>query len=419
MVGEDTNKLVVYLAAISRKLQDPLAVLIQSSSAAGKSSLLNGVLALVPNEDRVMYSAMTGQSLFYMGESDLKHRVLAIAEEDGVAQAAYALKLLQSEGELTIASTGKEASTGRLVSHAYRVEGPVALMLTTTAIDVDEELLNRCLVVAVDEERPQTRAIHERQRQAQTPMGLAERGRREAIIARHQNAQRLLRPVLVANPYAQFLGFPDVTPRTRRDHPKYLALIRAITLLHQHQREPKSTVVDGHRIEYIETELSDIAVANRIAHEVLGRSIDELPPQTRRLLELLHELVAEVATARGIERDDVRLTRREIRAFTGMGDTQAKTHLRRLRDLEYVRGRAWPALDCTSTSYYGTAAATAVDRLPGLIEVDAIKQRYDAGRAGPDGQKAGLGGQKAVAGRPVVGARSAGGRGGSSGRNDV
>jgi hypothetical protein len=60
--------------------------------------------------------------------------------------AAYALKLLQSEGVLTIASTGKDAATGKLVTHEYRVEGPVMIFLTTTAIHLDEELLNRCLV---------------------------------------------------------------------------------------------------------------------------------------------------------------------------------------------------------------------------------------------------------------------------------
>src|SRR5690606_739301 len=48
LVGETTNKLVTYLAAVSRKQERPLAVLIQSSSAAGKSALMNAVLALVP-----------------------------------------------------------------------------------------------------------------------------------------------------------------------------------------------------------------------------------------------------------------------------------------------------------------------------------------------------------------------------------
>ena len=98
MVGEETNKLVGYLAAVSRHLESPLAVVVQSSSAAGKSSLMDAVLAFVPEEERIQYSAMTGQALYYMGEMDLKHKVLAIVEEEGASRAAYALKLLQSEG---------------------------------------------------------------------------------------------------------------------------------------------------------------------------------------------------------------------------------------------------------------------------------------------------------------------------------
>jgi DNA primase catalytic core len=119
VVGEETNKLVGYLAAVSRKLEDPLAVVIQSSSAAGKSSLMDAVLAFVPEEERVKYAAMTGQSLFYMGETNLRHKILAVVEEEGASRASYALKILQSEGELTIASTGKDPETGKLVTHEY------------------------------------------------------------------------------------------------------------------------------------------------------------------------------------------------------------------------------------------------------------------------------------------------------------
>jgi len=134
-----------------------LAVVLQSSSAAGKSSLMDAVLSLMPEEERVKYSAMTGQSLFYMGQTNLKHKILAIVEEEGASRASYALKLLQSEGELTIASTAKDPATGNLVTQEYRVEGPVMIFLTTTAIQIDEELLNRCLVLAVDENRHRRR----------------------------------------------------------------------------------------------------------------------------------------------------------------------------------------------------------------------------------------------------------------------
>src|ERR1700728_1084351 len=209
VVGEETNKKIGYLAAVSRLLDAPLAVMVQSASAAGKTALMEAVLALMPEEHRVQYSAMTGQSLFYMGQTDLKNKVLALVEEEGAQRAAYALKLLQSEGTLTIASTGKDAATGKLVTHQYCVEGPVMIFLTTTAIEVDEELLNRCLVLTVNEDREQTRAIHRAQREAQTLEGLLARSQRQDILHLHRTAQRLLKPIAVVNPFADKLSFPD------------------------------------------------------------------------------------------------------------------------------------------------------------------------------------------------------------------
>jgi DNA primase len=336
MVGEETNLMAAYLAATSRKLEGPLAILVQSTSAAGKSALMDSVLSLIPPEERIRYSAMTGQSLYYLGETNLQHKILAIAEEEGVRQAAYALKLLQSDGELTIASTAKDEASGNLQTRQYTVKGPVMLMLTTTAIDVDEELMNRCLVLSVNESREQTAAIHARQRAKRTLQGLLERAGRDALMQLHHNAQRLLANVQVVNPYANALTFVADKTRTRRDHTKYLALIDAIALLHQHQREVKTAERNGQQVRYIEATREDIAQANAIAHEVLGRTLDELPAQTRKLLSLIRALVEARARGKRIKPAQVRFTRRDVREATGWSDNQLKVHCARLADMEYL-----------------------------------------------------------------------------------
>lgn len=416
VVGEAVNIQTGYLACVSRLLDRPLAVIIQSSSAAGKSSLMDAVLSLMPGDAQVRYSAMTGQSLFYMGETNLKHRILAIAEEEGAATASYALKLLQSDGEVTIASTGKDASTGNLVTQQYRVEGPVMLFLTTTAIDIDEELMNRCLVLTVDESREQTRAIHALQRRRQTLAGLLADEDRAATLALHRNAQELLAPVHVVNPFADSLTFLDDKTRTRRDHMKYLTLIRAIALLHQHQRQVRSVTHRGHELRYIEVAESDIALANALAHEVLGRTLDELPPQTRRLLGMVHGWAMEECARLALRRADLRFTRRQIREVTGWGDTQLKVHLGRLADLEYVlvhrmkagQGHEYELL-------YDGEGEDGARFVMGLAAPEAPEHAYDAQRSGPEAQRS-------APGRGVAGARSAGGRGGeiaAEGRKSV
>lgn len=368
VVGEETNKLCGYLAAVSRKLDRPLAIIIQSTSAAGKTSLMEAVLELMPEEEKIKYSAMTGQSLYYLGESELKHKILAIVEEEGAEKASYALKLLQSEGELTIASTGKD-DNGRLKTEEYHVEGPVMIFLTTTAIDIDEELLNRCLVLTVDESREQTQAIHELQRNADTLAGLRHRIDRAQIMNTHKNAQRLLRSLHVVNPFAPQLTFRSDRTRTRRDHVKYLALIRTIALLHQYQRPVKR----DRSLEYIEVTLADVAAANRIAHEVLGRSLDELPPQTRRLLGLLQDLVKERCETKGLDVDQCVFTRREVRAFTGWSEFQTRTHLNKLQEMEYVL----PHYGARGQSFvyelaFDGDAETEKPQLIGLIDVERL-----------------------------------------------
>lgn len=199
------------------------------------------------------------------------------------------------------------------------------------------ELANRCLVLAVDEDRGQTRAIHAAQRQAHTLTGVLAEAERRRIVKVHQDAQRLLQSVLVVNPYAPQLGFADERTRSRRDHAKYLNLIRAVALVHQHQRPRRTALTPlGEEVVYIEVTPADIAVANRLAHDVLGRSLDELAPQTRRLLELINKLVGERCAAEGVGRPDVRFWRREVRGFCGWSDFQVRTHLGRLVELEYV-----------------------------------------------------------------------------------
>jgi hypothetical protein len=335
-VGEETNKKVSYLAAVSRLLAKPLAIVVQSSSSAGKSALMEAVLDFIPEEHREEYTAMTGQALFYMGQKNLKHKILAIAEQQGAEAASYPLKLLQSEGKLNIASTGKDPVSGKLVTHEYAVEGPVMLFLTTTAHEVDEELMNRCLVLAVNEDREQTQAIHQKQREAQTLEGLKARTRRNKIVRLHRNAQRLLRPVDVVIECLKERRFPDTMTRTRRDHMKFLTLIQAIALLHQHQREIKTSVEEDVRLEYIEATEADVKLAWELASHVLMRSLDDVQTQTRRLLLLIDKMVTAECERLEIERLDYRFTRATVRQFTGWGDSQLKKHLSRLEDLEYL-----------------------------------------------------------------------------------
>ena len=191
-------------------------------------------------------------------------------------------------------------------------------------------------MLSVDENREQTRAIHDQQRHNETLAGLLTGKRSSSVRKLHQNAQRLIRPLLVVNPLADRLRFCDDQARRRRDHMKYLALIRSIALLHQYQRPVKTVVVEDETVQYIEVTAGDIGLANRLADQVLGKSIDELPPQTRRLLLELHGFISGQCDELEIDQREHRFTRRMIRESLGWNQTALKKHLDRLLEMEFI-----------------------------------------------------------------------------------
>jgi hypothetical protein len=178
-----------------------------------------------------------------------------------------------------------------------------------------------------------TEKILTKQRQSHTMAGMMNKLAAKKIINKHLAAQRLLQPIRVINPYGDLLSFASKSLRARRDHMKYLNLILTITFLFQHQRPRQTMDYDGEKEEYILVTLDDIAKANEIAAEVLGRSLDELSPSSRKLLILIKNM-SEQKAEKGME--EITFTRRDIREFSGWSDFQVKTHIRQLEELEYI-----------------------------------------------------------------------------------
>ena len=222
-------------------------------------------------------------------------------------------------------------------------------------------------------------------------------------------AQRLLQPLAVVKPYAKHLTFLDDRTRTRRDHEKYLTLIDVIALLHRPQRILRTAQFGNETVRYIEATLQDVAAANRLAHEVLGRTLDELPPQTRRLLQLVVEMVNEQCAAQQLCRAQYRFSRRQVRERTRWGDTQLKIHLARLVELEYLlvhRGGRGQSFEY-ELLFDGPADSTGAHR-SGLIDVEVLRSQCGAQHYNP--QRSGLNAEWSESGRPSVGTSSAGSR---------
>ena len=230
--------------------------------------------------------------------------------------------------------------TGKMKTEHYTVHGPIAVLLTTTNPDLDEETQSRFLTLTIDESEAMTQRIFESQRHADTLDGVLMQMDRTAIERKHHTAQRLLEPVMVINPYAKQLSFPSRSLRARRDNKKYQMLIKAIAFLHQHQRKIRAVKRGDQELRYIEVIKDDIRKANSLALHVLGHSLDELSAPARNLLKQIHAMVKDVCEREGIKSIDYVFTRKTIRDVTAWSDFQVRTHIKELETLEYLKCRA-------------------------------------------------------------------------------
>ncbi|KAA1246524.1 hypothetical protein [Aquimarina sp. RZ0] len=284
VIGEETNRLLMYLIFTSRKRQQPLHVISLGSSGTGKTHLQSSVGELIPEEERVSITTLSENAFYYFGKQELKHKVILIEDLDGAENALYPLRELQTKKRIvkTIASKNHkgETQTKYLV-----VEGPVCVAGCTTKEHIYEDNANRSFLIYLDESTIQDEKIMGYQRQLSA--GEINTYEQKEIQEFLQNTQRILKPITVRNPYANKLNLPQSVFKPRRTNNHYLQFIEAITFYYQYQREQQTDKETGEM--YIETTLEDIENANMLLKEVLLRKSDELTGSCRNYLENLKE----------------------------------------------------------------------------------------------------------------------------------
>lgn len=309
-IGESRNKLLGYLIAISRKLDEPLSGIAVSSSGAGKSKLIDTLQLLIPPEDVVFTSRLTQQALFYMPKDFLKNKLLIIEERAGSELADYAIRTLQSKGKLALAIPVKKETV------FIEVLGPVSVLETTTSHRLNQENLSRCFILHLDESIEQTERIHKYQRFMKTRKAVQIRQKTERIIPFHQNIQKMIKKIPVIIPYAERLSFPANSPSLRRDNQKLLTLIEAVALMHQYQRRKIKKDSDV----YIESAIADY----RIAYDVFSHSFrHSLIPRHSVAGELL-SIIARLGKNT--------FTRKDIASFCSWPDYKVRDNIRYLEN---------------------------------------------------------------------------------------
>jgi len=344
-IGEKNNKLLCYIAAVSRLQNDPLAILILSRPGAGKTVLQETVCKLVPHESVIQYTRLTGQALFYREQNALKNKVLAIEEEEGMQSAMYSVKTMISSQKLSIASTRTDPRTGKLSVDEYTVSGPVVVFVSTTRPDgLDDETKRRFLILTIDESPEQTQNILAAQRTRNSPRWYQMTADESTITRLHHNMQRLLKPVTVLIPDDLKISFPAGRLQLRGEQSKFYSLVKAIALLHQYQRKSGTARrIDGTGVPCIYATQKDVDLAFELGRPVFVRNVDDVSPTGRALLTEIDKLTNEkynemkkTDSKKEILVSEVPFSRKELREQIGWSETQIRLNIEPLVELGYL-----------------------------------------------------------------------------------
>jgi DNA primase catalytic core len=328
-VGDEVNKIIAYLIATSRKLLKPLSAIIISQSSSGKSHLMEVIASLMPDEEIEFYSRITPQSLYYMGKDDLRHKLLIVDERSGSEEADYAVRTLQTRHKLTLAYPVKDPNTGRMKTVSCEMMGPISFMESSTKESINPENTSRSFQLYLDESEEQTKRIHEYQKLLRSLDGWKLIDKRSSIIRIHKNAQRLLRPIKIINPFIDKIRFPTQWMRARRDQDRFLSLIEAVTFLYQYQRPIKT---DSRDKIYIESTIKDYCVAYNLASTALLDTFSDLSGSLKGFYSSLEQTIKEKSN----EIDNFTFRRRDVRKWLNLPDHYVKRQMALLEDLEYV-----------------------------------------------------------------------------------
>lgn len=284
IVGEELNRLLMYLIFTSRKLKHPLHIVSLGSSGTGKTHLQEKVGELIPDEDKLEITTLSENAFYYFGQKELSHKLLLIEDLDGALHVLFPLRELQSKKRITKQITYKDTK-GQTKTITLTVEGPICVAGCTTKERIYEDNANRSFLIYLDESEEQDQRIMQYQRLLVA--GKINTDEQEQIKQLLQNTQRLLKSVKIINPYAEYLQLPKDVFKPRRTNAHYLGFIEAVTFYHQYQRKEEVNQETGEI--YIETSIEDIAEANKLMKEILLRKSDELSGACRNYFERLKQ----------------------------------------------------------------------------------------------------------------------------------
>ncbi len=326
IIGEVDNRLLMYLIFTSRKMDNPLNCISFGNSGSGKTHLQSKVSELIPEEERLSLTSLSANSFYYFKRNELKNKLILIEDLDGAEEVLYPLRELQTKKKIT-KSVVQKGIGGQGKTKNLTVEGPISVAGCTTQESVYEDNSNRSFLLYIDESEEQDERIMAYQRTVSAGRINFDDQLSAAELLR--NVQRLLQPVKVINPFAEYLILPRAVFKPRRSNAHYLQFIEAITFYCQLQRQKKYDIHTGE--EYIETSIEDIRQANGLVKSILLRKSDNLNGATRNYLERLK--------AYSTDKEETVFTNQQIRKELRIAESTLRRYHHLLLQEGYIKKR--------------------------------------------------------------------------------
>jgi DNA primase len=306
LIDEEENGLLLFLIFLTRNFDHPLHALIHGSSGSGKTNLLKTIIRCVPDEQVHITTALTENVLFYPPYKDFwRHKILMLEDLDGSLSALYVLREFMSSGQVTKFTTEMDQNTGEHKQKQLVAQGPVCIVGATTKDKIYEDNSNRSYLIHVDETQAHQQNVMNYQNKIAA--GLVDKENTLRVQNLLKNAQRMLDPIEVRNPFQPDLVLPSVIFKPLRTNTHYINLIKSITFLHQHQLKVQK---DENGMKYVETKLEHIEWANKLCRESLLRKSDQLSGAQRTFFEALKAFLRE----KGInENNNISFFSRDVR----------------------------------------------------------------------------------------------------------
>ncbi len=332
IVGEETNRLFLFIIASSYKMPEPLNALIQGSSGSGKTHLMSMILSFIPQEDVITMTRVSEKSFYNFDENYLDKKILGLEDLDGLGEEAeFALRELMTKGMLTSSISFKDTD-GSIRSKVKTVRASLSSISCTTKGEIYEDNMNRNFLIAMDESKEQSEKIVEHQNRKSA--GKLNKAKQEQAQKFIQNCIRVLESVDVINPYAEKVLLPKEVHKVRRLNQMYQSFVKQIAILYQYQRT---------RDEYgrVVAEKQDLILACDLMFESILLKIDELDGSLRHFYEQLKDYIAEqtkpkTEPSEPIEQPAYSFTQLEIRQRLNYSKSQLQRYINDLLDLEYI-----------------------------------------------------------------------------------